>query len=103
MLTSTTPFLARRSPLEVGSEVEPALNLPPEIQTRTGTRSLTDVAGVHTFRYRQSSLVLELAFPIPCMHAGANFAASFTPFHLAAGWGARHRKTPTAGAAHRLP
>src|SRR6185436_15180556 len=70
----------------------------------TGKRSSAVPAGVQMFRYRQSSLVagevspgMETPF---CMHAGANEVALRTPFQGTTGRGARHRSSPTGGAAN---
>src|SRR5438045_9379041 len=103
----------------------------------TGSRSLAALAGVHTLRYRQSSLLpppggggapcpplawawpgavagaAPLPLPVACarmpegdpppVHAGAKALADFTPIHLAAGCGARQRRSPTGGAANGIP
>src|SRR5208283_4100181 len=64
--------------------------------------SSADFAGVQTFKYRQSSLISE-PFLDPCMGRGPNLVAGRTPSHLAAGCGARQRRSPTGGAANGTP
>src|SRR3954467_15907772 len=71
----------------------------------TGSFAVGDVADVHTFRYRQSSLtgaVLPLGFG-GCMQAFANASAFLTPGHGLSGAGAFHRKSPVGGAANGMP
>src|ERR1700676_5473019 len=73
----------------------------------TGRRSEVEAAAVHTFRYRQSSLV-GVALPRPpppppCMHRDPKASALRIPSHLATGCGARHRNDPTGGAANGSP
>src|SRR5204862_386414 len=71
----------------------------------TGSFSLADFAGVHTFRYRQSSLtgeVLPCEFAA-CMQALAKASAFFTPVHAFTGAGAFQRRSPTGGAAKGMP
>src|ERR1700751_209579 len=57
MVTTTTPLLARWLPSNSGCEPAPFRLLPPCIQIMTGNDWLDDVAGVHTFKYRQSSSI----------------------------------------------
>ena len=57
ILTNTTPLLASCSPLLTGTDVAPPVNPPPYIHTKTGRLSVLVLAPVHTFRYRQSSLI----------------------------------------------
>src|SRR3954470_11723910 len=71
----------------------------------TGSFAVGDVADVHTFRYRQSSLtgaVLPCEFG-GCMQAFANASAFLTPDHGFTGAGAFHRKSPVGGAANGMP
>src|SRR5580700_6612693 len=71
----------------------------------TGSLSRADAAGVHTFRYRQSSLtgaVLPCEFGA-CMQACAKASAGFTPDQGRTGAGAFQRSAPTGGAANGMP
>src|SRR6185295_20079767 len=71
----------------------------------TGILSLADFAGVHTFRYRQSSLT-GAVFPCErggCMQAFANASAFLTPDQGLTGAGAFQRRSPTGGAANGMP
>src|SRR5690242_20573517 len=71
----------------------------------TGSFAVVDVAGVHTFRYRQSSLtgaVLPCEFG-GCMQAFANASAFFTPDQGLTGAGAFQRRSPVGGAANGMP
>ena len=71
----------------------------------TGSFALADVAGVQTFRYRQSSLtgaVLPCEFGA-CMQAFANASAFLTPVQGLTGAGAFQRSSPTGGAANAMP
>src|SRR5512139_919707 len=75
----------------------------------TGRRSLADSAVVHTFRYRQSSLVGGgvAAFGPPggppCVQRGPYSVAGRTPDQCATGCGARQRLLPVGGAANGMP
>src|SRR6187399_340624 len=71
----------------------------------TGSFAVADVAGVHTFRYRQSSLtgaVLPCEFG-GCMQAFANASAFLTPGQGVTGAGAFQRRSPVGGAANGMP
>jgi hypothetical protein len=50
-------ILANFSPVKTGSAVDPKLKPPPCIQTKTGIFSFAVFVGVHTFKYKQSSLL----------------------------------------------
>src|SRR5689334_7468117 len=65
-------------------------------------RCFGEVAGVQTFRYKQSSLLPDGGFP-PCMGPGANLSACRTPSHFLGGCGARQRRSPTGGSAKGIP
>src|ERR1700681_3606082 len=74
----------------------------------TGSASPPVFAGVHTLRYRQSSLISGGAPKIrakvgSCMQLGPNVDACLTPVHGFTGWGARQRSAPTGGAANGMP
>src|SRR6187455_806595 len=104
-LTRTTPFLASPFPSYMLTLVEPPVKPPPWTQTITGTLAFGALAGVHTFRYRQSSLTGE---ELPCefagcMHAFAKASAFLTPDQGWTGAGAFQRKSPTGGAANGIP
>src|SRR5262245_24177526 len=83
------------------------------MNTRTGCRSLAAPAGVQTFRYRQSSATAPCAmnsyvhgFRASTMfwtQFAANASAFLTPSHRDGGCGARHRRSPTGGAANGTP
>src|SRR6266700_705694 len=85
----------------------PPVNAPPWIHTMTGRRPLPITVGVYTFRYRQSSDALVLTTPLAMLpiwaHAGASQLAFLMPVHRAAGWGGRHRRATTGGAAYGMP
>src|SRR5690242_5952876 len=71
----------------------------------TGSFSLADLAGVQTFRYRQSSLTGAV---LPwdrggCMQASANASAFLTPDQGLTGAGDFQRRSPTGGAAKGTP
>src|SRR6188768_2220341 len=71
----------------------------------TGVFALAAFAGVHTFRYRQSSLtgaVLPCVLGA-CMQALAKASAFLTPAQGLAGAGAFQRRSPTGGAANGMP
>src|SRR5674476_296082 len=71
----------------------------------TGSLALADLAGVHMFRYRQSSLTgagLPCVFGA-CMQALAKASAFFTPDQGLTAAGAFQRKSPTGGAAKGMP
>src|SRR5215218_3171629 len=71
----------------------------------TGVFALADLAGVHTFRNRQSSLtgaVLPCVF-VACMQAFAKASAFLTPDQGLTGAGAFQRRSPTGGAANGMP
>ncbi|MBP1635329.1 MAG: hypothetical protein H6Q10_1903 [Acidobacteria bacterium] len=98
-MTSTIPLRANAWPSWRGSEPPPAANPPPWIHTMTGRRSPA-LAGVQTFRLRQSSLLASNEMSpntLPCTQAGPNAVASFTPCHAAAGCGACHRAAAAYG------
>src|ERR1700733_8587707 len=100
MVTTVTPSATR--PAGEESSLSPVTSAPPWIQTMTGC--WPPVAGVKTFRNRQSSDVL--AWPkgeADCGQCGANFVASRTPDQLAAGCGGCQRSAPTGGAAYGMP
>src|SRR5262245_6418987 len=74
----------------------------------TGSASPGLFAGVHTFRYRQSSLtpsgaLKSFAAAASCMQLKANDDACFTPVHALTGCGAFQRSAPTGGAAKGMP
>ena len=81
----------------------PPVNPPPWIQTITGRGRKLDVAGVYTFRYRQSSAVLVTGTPVATLPFWAQtlpgLLASLIPRQRAAGCGGRQRSGPTGGAA----
>src|SRR6185295_12801955 len=71
----------------------------------TGILSLADFAGVHTFRYRQSSLT-GAVLPCErggCMQAFAKASAFLTPDQGLTGAGDFQRRSPTGGAAKGMP
>src|ERR1700722_20849576 len=85
--------------------VEPPTYPPPWIHTSTGSFSPADLAGVQTFRYRQSSLT-GAVLPCECggcMQACAKASACFTPDQDFTGAGAFQRSGPTGGAANGMP
>src|ERR1700688_3793051 len=74
----------------------------------TGSFALAEEAGVHTFRYRQSSLGPWSRKTISgktsvCIQRGVNSTVFRTPVQLAAGWGVFHRNEPAGGAANGMP
>src|SRR5579862_2739092 len=74
----------------------------------TGSLSLAACAGVHTFKYRQSSLIAggapnNRAKFGSCMQLGPNVSALRTPVHGATGWGDFQRSAPVGGAANGMP
>src|SRR5580658_11374921 len=82
--------------------------------TNTGRRSFADLAAVQTFKYRQSSLIVASGMRYSSVHIikgtglfciglGPNCVHARTPSQGAAGCGARHRNTPTGGAAKGIP
>src|SRR5215510_493139 len=73
----------------------------------TGSDSLALFAGVHTLRYRQSSLTpsgarKSLAAAASCMQLNAKDEACLTPVHGLTGCGAFQRSAPTGGAANGM-
>src|SRR5207244_2390349 len=74
-----------------------------------GRRSENDFAPVHTFKYRQSSLVGGAGAPprpppgAPCRHRGLNSSALRMPSHFATGCGGLQRRAPVGGAAKGMP
>src|SRR6185437_11244760 len=75
------------------------------IHTMTGSFSCADLAGVQTFRYRQSSLT-GAVLPCEwggCMQAFAKASALRTPDQDLTGAGALPRRSPTGGAANGMP
>ena len=69
----------------------------------TGRRSLGVAAAVHTFRYRQSSLIGAESPLHGCTHAGAKTFALRVPLHATRDCGAFHLKVPSGGAANGTP
>src|SRR5258706_6602730 len=74
----------------------------------TGRASPALFAGVHTLRYRQSSLISggapnSLANIGSCMQLAPKVDACFTPVHGGSGCGAFQRSGPTGGAANGIP
>src|SRR5579859_1580925 len=109
MVTSTTPFSGRKSPLWRGSLLPPPEKPPPWIQNITGRLLLLSaLAGAYTFKNKQSSLgpsswKIISSKTLFCAQCGAYLVASRSPFHFAAGCGAFHRNSPTGGAAYGKP
>ena len=111
MVTRTTPCLANGAPAAPCNAPEPPTNPPPWIHTITGSLRAFGSAGRQTFRNRQSSDGARGAgAPAggggpnrPCMQLAPYSAAWRTPVHGAAGWGGRHRRSPTGGAAKGMP
>ena len=111
MVTRTTPCLANGAPAAPCNAPEPPTNPPPWIHTITGSLRAVGSAGRQTFRNRQSSEGAGGAgAPAggggpnrPCMQLAPYSAAWRTPVHRAAGWGGRHRRSPTGGAAKGMP
>src|SRR4029453_6375998 len=80
-----------------------------------GSRSLARLAAVHTFKYRQSSLVFGESGRSTvtlfgtrfgcdgCTQTSLNCSAFFTPSHFAGGCGSFQRNSPTGGAAKGMP
>src|SRR4051794_18574701 len=98
----------------MGTALPPLLKPPPYIHTSTGLFSLEEVAPVHTFRYRQSSLMGSFGIKNSALHmlkgAGADciglalkVSHFFTLVHGAGGCGAFHLRSPTGGAAKGMP
>src|SRR6266700_824622 len=85
----------------------PPVNPPPWIHTMTGSPPRPTTVGVYTFRYRQFSDVLVVMTPVATLpiwaHALPGQVAFLTPVHGLAGWGGRHRRDPTGGAAYCMP
>ena len=102
MLTSTMPFFASFSRCSSLHWWRPR---------RIRHRRSTPARGPSRWRIRRcphvevqaSSLTAGPFARVACVHPGANFAACFVPSHLAAGCGARHRRSPTGGAAKGMP
>ena len=102
------PFPASVSPSWRYSLPLPARKLPPLKQIRTGIFSSIVCEGVHTFRYRQSSLNLSVPKIISgkglyWIGFGPKSMAERTPAHSTAGCGAFHRSLPTGGCAYGMP
>src|SRR6187431_2278181 len=102
------PFFAMAAPSYLGSDPSPATNPPPKKYTSTGSPVVLRLAGVHTFRYKQSSLTpldLESISPktIVCTGLGPNVFVFNTSFQLSTGCGAFHRRSPTGGFAKGIP
>src|SRR6478736_2502248 len=96
-----TPCLANASPAEPGPEPLPPVKPPPCIQTITGNFDcLVAVAGVHTFKKRQSSDWIDVE-PVQarCGQSAQGLVASRTSFHGVTGCGGRQRYSPTGAAA----
>src|SRR5664279_291248 len=96
------------APSYLGSEPSPATKPPPKKYTSTGIPFAPYFAGVHTFKYRQSSLKpSDLEFMSPyttaCTGRGANFFVCSTSFQLLKGCGAFHLRLPTGGFAKGIP
>ena len=109
-----TPCLANSVPDVLGEALEPPVNPPPYIQTITGSCApVVALAGRQTFKNRQSSDGTRAGgAPAaaagggpnrPCMQSAPNSAAWRTPVQRATGWGGRHRRSPTGGAAKGMP
>ncbi len=109
-----TPFFAIASPSYIAQPVPPLAKPPPYIQTITGFLSFAFFAPVHTFRYKQSSLIGSLGirysadhgpngFGAPCMGLAPNASHFFIPFHGVTDCGSFQRKLPTGGAANGMP
>ena len=92
------------SPVGLYSSPAPVRSAPPCTQTITGRLRAPALAGVNTFRYRQSSD--ELATPNEdggCGQCGAKLVAVRTPRQGAGGFGGCQRSAPTGGAAYGMP
>src|SRR6478752_5269334 len=98
----------------MGTAVPPEPKPPPYIHTSTGLFSPDDVAPVHTFRYKQSSLIGSLGIRNSALHMlkgagdaciglGPKASHFFTPVQGVAGCGAFHLSSPTGGAAKGIP
>src|SRR5437588_2743879 len=98
----------------MGTALPPLEKPPPYIQTSTGLFSVDEFAPVHTFRYKQSSLIGSLGIKNSALHMlkgagdaciglGPNVSHFFTPVHGAASCGAFHLSSPTGGAAKGTP
>src|ERR1700733_11654897 len=98
----------------MAQEPEPELKPPPWIHTMTGIFSPPFRIFVHTFRYRQSSLItldgirnsavyLSNGTGSRCMAFARNVSHLRTPPQVRTGSGALHRKGPTGGAAKGMP
>src|SRR4051794_39595451 len=98
----------------MGTALPPLLKPPPYIHTSTGLFSLGEIAPVHTFRYRQSSLMGSFGIKNSALHMlngageaciGLGLKAShfFTPVHGVGGCGTFHLNSPTGGAAKGIP
>src|SRR5437879_1948937 len=109
--TTTSPRLARVVPSYHDMPPEPRKKAPPWIQKRTG-RLDPSAAGVHTFRYRQSSSWVSVAVKpgtlasAPIVGWGAalpSLVASRTPLHGSGASGGWKRSLPTGGRAYGMP
>src|SRR5579872_2561078 len=120
-----TPCLANSVPDVLGSALEPKTKPPPKIQNITGSLAPgVAEAGRQMLRNRQFSdgassadaagdrralgagVVAERdggGTKRPCMQSAPNSVAGRIPLHRTAGWGGRHRKSPTGGAAKGMP
>src|SRR5690242_5879232 len=105
MVTTMTPYPTR--PVGLYNSLAPVRSEPPCTQTITGRLRawvLLALAGVNTFRYRQSSDVL--ATPNAddgCGQCGAKLVAARTLCQGAGGFGGCQRSAPTGGAAYGMP
>ena len=102
------PLRAIASPAYLGSLPLPHIRPPPLKYISTGRCSSIVFAGVHTLRYRQSSLIfLVPKFMSPkifsCIGFGPYSLAWRTPCHFSTGCGAFQRRLPTGGAAKGMP
>src|SRR3984885_3286599 len=120
-----TPCLANSVPDVLGSALEPKTKPPPKIQNITGSLAPgVAEAGRQMLRNRQFSdgarsadaagdrralgagVVAERdggGTKRPCMQSAPNSVAGRIPLHRTSGWGGRHRKSSTGGAAKGMP
>src|SRR5665213_524176 len=86
----------------MSSEPAPAKLPPPWIHTMTAAGVFMGHFGVHTFKYRQSSLLLAPRLP-PCTQLEPKAVASRTPVQGFAGSGSCQRRPATGGCANGMP
>src|SRR5882724_11301614 len=80
------------------------MNPPPGIETSTGSRAFAVRAGVQTLTVRQSSPRRSFGRATDgCGHDSANVLLSRIESQGFTGCGARHRNSPTGGAANGMP